>query len=139
MWRSITLDDIAATVSQAELETYRRSEPDSGKDPIVILLNGTAALVRAYCRSNSSIVLSPRANEIPDSLITLACDYAAFDILKRHPTKMTDARRTARKDAIDQLKSIAAGELTPESFAEPGQTPSGATTSPVHDTPHRIL
>jgi len=139
MWRSITLDDIAATVSQAELEAYRRSAADSGADPVAALLTRTAEMVRGYIRANNSIRLSPNSVFLPDSLISPACDYAAFDILKRFPGKITDARNDARKAAVDLFKSIASGVFTPESFADTGETPQGATTSPVHDNPRRIL
>ncbi len=118
-WRTPTLQDIAATLSQKELEAYRTS-PDfaSGADPVEDLLKRTAAMVRGYVRKNKQVRMSAASYDIPESLISPAMDYAAFDVLKRMPVEIKEPRKDARQQALDLFKAVANGEVTPESFDE---------------------
>ena len=117
MWRTITLDDIAATLSQAELDAYRRSASDGAgaPDPVGDLLARTAEMIRGYIRANTSVRLNPAPWTLPDSLISPACDYAAYDVLKRMPVKITEPRQKARDAARVRLRSaLASLGYTPE-------------------------
>lgn len=122
-WRRPTVSDLAARLSQAELDSYRKS-PDAagGGDPVEALLDGVAAMVRMACRTNGRVRLSPRGGEIPESLMGAAMDWAAFDVLKRIPTTvgMTEARKTARDEAKETFRRVSEGSLLPEPYAEGG-------------------
>lgn len=115
-WRRLELKDIAATLSQRELDDFRK-HPDfeSGSDPVADLLVRTAALVRGYIRKNAEVKMSPDEDAIPASLVSPACDYAAFDILKRLPSQIHEWRRAARDQAIALFKDVAENRVTPES------------------------
>lgn len=114
MWRTLTFDDIAATLSSRELEAFRQSSPIGGDDPVDALLSRTAGLVRSYIRANGHVGLSRVPASLPESLISPACDYAAFDILKRMPVPISEDRRRAREQAIALFEKIARREVTPE-------------------------
>ena len=142
MWKQITFDDIAATLSQAELDSYRRSASDGAgmPDPVEALLERTAEMVRGYIRANTAVRIAPAAGTIPVSLVSPTCDYAAYDILKRMPVKITDPRQRARDAASALFQNIAAGKFTPESWAEPGGEPANPKQTPVYSTePPRLL
>lgn len=122
MWRKPTLQDAAATLSQAELNAFRTS-PDyaTASDPVVDLLNRTAQFVRGFCRKNRQLTMCPTPYTLPESLISPAMDYLAYDVLKRLPTQMKDSREKARDQAIELFKSVANCEFTPENW-EQGET-----------------
>lgn len=116
MWRKPTVTDLAHTISQREVDAYRDDGADDGSDPAEKLVITTAALVRSYCRSNGNLVMSPSADEIPESLIGPAMDYAAFQVLKRDDMPVNDARTKAYENALTMFGKVAKGELVPESY-----------------------
>ena len=99
-WRKPTNDDLTGNLSTREVEVYNRSATFGGDDPSAQILSETADLVRGYCRSNGNIRLSPNAGEIPVSLISPAMDYAVFQLLKRMPVAIAEARRSAKDSAL---------------------------------------
>ena len=137
-WRKPTLADIAATLSQRELDAYRQSSDFGGADPVESLLSRTAEMVRSYCRANGEAAVSPVAGEIPESLVSPAMDYAAYDILKRLPINIGEDRRKARDQAIDIFKAVASNDISPEPYD--GDDPEAQTSgTPRFNTPTLTL
>ena len=118
-WRKLTLADIAAHLSQEEMDAYRQL-PDfqTDRDPILDLCVDVAAQCRMMIRKNFFVALSPKRDELPPELISLACDIVVFKILKRMPENLTEPRQIAYKDAIDLLNRIANDDLRPESWSD---------------------
>lgn len=118
MWRQLTIADIAGTLSAAELDAFSKSNGGSGTDPVADLLMRTANLVRSYIRTNKSVAQSSTPGTIPESLVSPACDYAAFDVLKRLNRTINEDRRRAREDAIALFDRVAAGKVEVEQGEE---------------------
>lgn len=137
-WRTLTEQDLAATLSQDEIGKYRRSHPD-GADPVSDLLSRTAELVRAYCRANRSVRVPASAGLVPESLVSPAMDYAAFDVLKRLPLKVGEDRRKARDDAVALLEAVAAGRVTPESADDELDAAAAGSPAAAPASPPRLL
>ncbi len=134
MWREPTEDDIIASISQAELDSYKRSA-NWEADPVDILCQRAAAYARDHIRSNPRIILSPNAHEIPESCISPAMDYLAVDVCKRIGQAATEERKEARKEAIDFFKRIAEGKLIVESYgAEENQSATGAAAEIIKES-----
>lgn len=135
MWRSPTLADIGATLSRKELDAYRQSSDFDGADPVEALLSRTAAMVRAHCRANGTVPLSSGAGEIPESLVSAAMDYAAFDILKRLPVGVGEDRRRAREQAVALFERVANRKVA----IEPPDGEEAALAGPAISVPERTL
>lgn len=138
-WRVCTLTDISATLSQDELDAYRRSAGFDGSDPVEELLTRTADLVRGYCAAGN-VAMSPTVHEIPESLVSPAMDYAAVDILKRLPITVSETRLRAREQALQLFREIASGDYRPEPYGEdpPGSTGQAMPRS-ADARPERLL
>lgn len=122
-WRTLTETDMLAALSATEVEAYQRS--DGYTDVLPRILNDTAELIRSYCRSHGNIRLSPQAGTIPASLVAPATDYAVFQLLKRMPVRILEARSAAKDDAIRIFRDIADGRITPESYGAAPDAASG--------------
>ena len=116
-WRLTTSDDLAATLSDMEIEAFRTSWTGDG-DPIELLLSRTAALFRAAIRTGGRAKLSRIAYALPEAVISKAMDYAAFDVLKRLDVAINEDRRRARTDAEELLKRLEKGDFEVESDGE---------------------
>ena len=114
-WRTVDENDLAATVSQGEIDAFRQDASLDGSDPVVRLLKRTVAMVRGYIATNGKVRRMGRSGTLPESLISPAMDYAAADVLKRIAVPLNDDRRKARERAEDLFKDVAAGKYTPES------------------------
>lgn len=114
-WRTADENDLAATLSQNEVDAYRRSASLDGSDPVARLLSRTAALVRGYIATNGKVARMGPSGTLPESLISPAMDYAAYDVLKRLPVPVNEDRRRARERAEDLFRDVAQGKYTPES------------------------
>jgi hypothetical protein len=130
MWRELTETDLAATLAQSEIDAYRRSGPLDGADPVVLLLDRTAALVRSWISCNGGVRLGP-VKTIPEGLISPAMDYAAADLLKRIGRPLTEDRRRARERAEGLFEKIAQGVFKPESYNPGGDTDAADLTRPA--------
>ena len=114
-WRTIDETDLAATISQEEVDAYRASGPVDGSDPVARLLSRTVAMVRGYIATNGKVRRMGPSGTLPESLISPAMDYAAADILKRPNVELNEDRRKARERAEDLFRDVASGKYTPES------------------------
>ena len=138
-WRRPTVSDLAATLSQKEMDAYRQSAGFDGADPCDRLVGRTCAMVRGYCQAGR-VKLSGAAEEIPESLVSPAMDYAAYDVLKRLPVPVGEDRRRARDQALELFQAVASGDFVPE---PPDEEAPGSTTAamPAHADarPPRLL
>ena len=114
-WRAVDENDLAATISQGEIDAFRQDASLDGSDPVARLLSRTVAMVRGYIATNGKVRRMGRSGTLPESLISPAMDYAAADVLKRLAVPHNDDRRKARERAEDLFKDVAAGKYTPES------------------------
>ena len=134
MWRKITEADVVSTLSRKEVDAYQKST-DEGTVPIEELCRRTAQMVRSYIRAGARVNVSADGETIPEGLISPACDYLAFDILKRMPVPVGEDRRRAREQAIALFDELAAGKVIPESVdaAEVRRSPSFARRRRILD------
>ena len=116
-WRAVDENDLAATISQGEIDAFRQDASLDGSDPVARLLSRTVAMVRGYIATNGKVRRMGASGTLPESLISPAMDYAAADVLKRLAVPLNDDRRKARERAEDLFKDFAAGKYTPESDA----------------------
>ena len=133
-WRTVDENDLAATVSQREIDTFRRSGPVDGSDPVARLLQSTVEAVRGYISCNSAVRMGP-AGTIPNGLIVPAMDYAAAKMLGRYDKEPNEARQHALEAAERLFEKIAQGVVTPESYTEDGSIDEDKrpATSPMAD------
>ena len=137
-WRAITATDVAATLSQREVDGYQRSGGDN-LNPLGTLIERTTARVRLSVRSNGRVRMSHDATLVPLSLISPACDYMAFDILKRLDVEVGEDRGRARQQAIDLFDRIERGEVTPEGWDEPETQDTGHSAAQlISSSPQRV-
>ena len=137
-WRAITRADVTASLTLKETESYQRSV-DFGDDPLPILIERTTAYARLAIRSNGRVRMSPDANALPVSVISPACDYMIFDILKRIDVEVGEDRRRARQQAIDFFDRIQKGEVTPEGWDEPETQDTGHSAAQlISSSPQRV-
>ena len=129
-WRTVDENDLAATLSQQEVDAYRRSASLDGSDPVARLLSRTAALVRGYIATNGKVARMGPSGTLPESLISPAMDYAAFDVLKRVNVPVNEDRRRARERAEDLFRDVAQGKYTPEAD---GADDAASTDGPAID------
>ena len=129
-WRRVDEYDLAATLSQQEIDAYRRSASLDGSDPVARLLDRTAALVRGYVATNGKVARMGPPGTLPESLVSPAMDYAAADVLKRVNVPMNEDRCKARERAEELFRDVAAGKYTPESDETDG---TEATDGPAFE------
>ena len=141
-WIEPTESDLAASLSQGEIDAFRRDGALDGSDPVQRLLASTASLVRNYCSMNGSVRMGPTGT-IPRGLVIPAMDYAAAKVLNRLNVPLGEDRRAALKRAEEIFDNIAKGLMTPESYSEeelqddsnrPASNPAFAPA-----TPERLL
>ena len=138
MWRVPDTDDIAATLSQKEIDAYSRSAGFSA-DVVRRLVERTCDWVRDALRSNGNVRMSPVPFEIPSGTVSKAMDYLVVDILKRFSLPVSDPRKDARAAAEAYFAKVAAGEITPESYgADATDATSGPAAEVVVDVRPRV-
>ena len=137
-WRAITRADVTASLTLKETENYQRSV-EFGDDPLPILIERTTAYARLAIRSNGRVRMSPDASTLPVSVISPACDYMVFDILKRIDVEVGEDRRRARQQAIDFFEKIEKGDVTPEGWDEPETQDTGHSAAQlISSSPQRV-
>ena len=112
-WRKPTQDDLTARLSQRELDAFSRSAVFS-LDVVEGVLAQSAAFARDAVRSGG---LSPEDGAIPEGLFRPGLAIAILDLLNRFSLQPTDARREAARAGESYLGEVAAGKITPESYA----------------------
>jgi len=113
-WRSVTEDDLTASLAQAEIDAYRRS---GATDPIDPQIRATVSYVRGVIRSSPSRVrLCPDESTLPESLILPAMDYLRFEFCIRQNIAANESRTKAYENAVDLFREIRSGRFIPESF-----------------------
>jgi hypothetical protein len=133
-WRQVDEKDLAATLSQGEIDAFRRDGALDGSDPVAWLLQRTVAAVRGWISCNGSVRMGP-AGTLPAALVSPAMDYAAYDVLKRIDVVPNEARAEARRRAEELFEKIARSELGCESYSEDGKIDETKrpATSPMAD------
>ena len=133
-WRTVDETDLAASVSQGEIDAFRADGPLDGSDPVARLLSSTVDAVRGYISCNGAVRMGP-AGTVPKGLVIPAMDYAMGKVLNRIGVPLTEDRRKALERAEALFEKIARGEITPESYTEDGSVDEGKrpATSPMAD------
>ena len=133
-WRTVDETDLAATVSQGEIDAFRADGPTDGSDPVARLLQSTVDTVRGYISCNGAVRMGP-SGTIPRGLVIPAMDYAMGKVLNRIGVPLTDDRRKALEAATALFEKISQGAITPESYTEDGTVDEGKrpATSPMAD------
>ncbi|MCR5838041.1 MAG: hypothetical protein K6G94_00210 [Kiritimatiellae bacterium] len=141
-WRTVDETDLAATLSQGEIDAFRADGPTDGSDAVARLLQSTVDTVRGYISCNGAVRMGP-SGTIPRGLVIPAMDYAMGKVLNRIGVPLTEDRRKALERATDLFEKISRGEITPESYAEDGQLDDDArpASAPAFApaTPERLL
>ena len=139
-WRTVDETDLAATLSQREIDAFRRDGGVDGSDAVARVLETTVAHVRGWCSMNGAIKRFGPLGTIPASLVAPAMDYAAYRVLTRLASPVNEDRRKARERAEEIFDKIAQGAITPESYSEddavaddsrPAASPAFAPPSPA--------
>ena len=138
-WRRLTKADLAAALSQAEIDAYRKSVGSGQTDPVGALLSRTAEMARGYCRANRAVGLPDDPESVPGMLVAACCDYAAYDVLKRMPVPVGEDRRRARDQALELFKAVARGEVTPEREEETSDSAAAGSPASAPPCPPRLL
>lgn len=120
-WRTITQKDLAAHISQREIDEFRQSQgfvEGVMPDPVKDLIDCAAEEVRGACRAYVGIRLCPTQYTVPESLISTACEIISYRLLKRMPLQIeiTDARTNAYNQAMERLLKVSTGAFLPESY-----------------------
>ena len=140
-WREVDENDLAATLSQGEIDAFRQDGALDGSDPVARLLESTVSLVRSYCSMNGSVRMGPPGT-IPCALVIPAMDYAMAKVLNRLAVPLSEDRRSALRKAEETFDNIAKGVITPESYSENGEIDEDkrpATSPMADDGPRQTL
>lgn len=138
-WIEPTEADLAANLSQSEIDAYRRDGALDGSDPVAPLLDRTASLVRTWIASGGRCSKMGPAGTVPAGLVIPAMDYAMAKVLNRISVSLTEDRRNALKRAEEIFDKIANGEIAVENYddgseaevsASPASSPSFAAPNP---------
>ena len=119
-WRTVDENDLAATMSQREIDVFRSSGPVDGSDRVARILERTVSTVRGWISCNGAVRMCPTPGTLPESLISAAMDYAAYDLIKSIDEVPNEARTDARKRAESLFEKVATGAMRCESYTEDG-------------------
>ena len=142
-WIEPTETDLAANLSQGEVDAFRRDGALDGTDPVAPLLDRTASLVRTWIASGGRCSKMGPAGTIPAGLVIPAMDYAMAKVLNRINMPLSEDRRAALKRAEEIFDKIARGEIAVENYVEEGEVEASAspasTPAAAPATPERLL
>ena len=135
--------DLAANLSQGEIDAFRADGPLDGSDPVPALLDRTVQLVRANIAAGGRCSKMGPAGTCPAGLVIPAMDYAMAKVLNRIDVPLSEDRRAALRRAEEIFDKLAAGALAVESYSDldeidtstlPASSPAAAPA-----TPERLL
>lgn len=126
-WRKVTESDLISSLSQEEVNAFRRSA-EFEHDPVEQLLGGIVAKVRGYIRASRTVALDPDEATIPESLVSDAMDYVRYEMLTRMDIVVNESRTKAYERAVETFKAVANGDFKVEPGVEP--VPSGSVAAP---------
>lgn len=130
-WTKPTETDLAAVLSQREIDAFRQSPSATGAaDPVATELASAADLARGYCRANGNVRMGP-AGTVPRSLLSPVLSIAAYNLLKRLPVPVGEDRRRAYEEAMRVLRDVAEGRTVPEGAGEAEDAPAGTVAVAV--------
>ena len=145
MWRKVQEADLNSSLSQSEIEAYRRSA-DFEHDPVESQIRQICSYVRGCIRSGGTKVRMAREEDwLPESLISPAMDYMRYQILTRMNQPVNESRTKAYENAIALFDQLRRGEFVPESeLVDPepiAEDPSEKAASPIaaEATPPHLL
>ena len=116
-WRTITEDELTASLSAAEIEAYRRSAQFG--DPVADQIRAVAAYVRGVVRSSPARVrLAADPLAVPESLVVPAMDYLRHSVLARMNIEVNASRTLAYNKACELFEQVRKGEFVPEGADE---------------------
>lgn len=142
-WIEPTESDLAASLSQGEIDAFRRDGALDGSDSVSPLLNRTTSLVRTWIASGGRCSKMGPVGTIPAGLVIPAMDYAMAKVLNRINVPLSEDRRAALKRAEEIFDKIARGEIAVENYVEEGEVEASAspasTPAAAPATPERLL
>ena len=142
-WRAVDETDLAATVSQGEIDAFRADGPTDGSDPVARLLQSTVETVRGYISCNGAVRPMGPPGTLPRGLVIHSMDFAMAKVLNRIGVPLTEDRRKALEKAEGLFEKISQGVITPESYAETGEADADSrpASAPLaaEPTPQRLL
>ena len=130
-WRTVDESDLAATLSQSEVDMYRRDGAADGSDRISTLLAHSVAFARDAVRQGGRCAALGPAGTLPDALVPVVMDYAMGKVLTALAVPLNDDRRRARDDAKAYLERVAAGEIAIPSYGIDDETSTGTSAIEV--------
>ena len=140
-WIKPTESDLAASLSQSEIDAFRQDGALDGSDPVAALLGRTARLVAGYVASGGRCSRMGPAGTIPVALVIPAMDYAAAKVLNRLNVPLSEDRRNALKRSEEIFDRLAAGDYAVEDYREddeaisadalPASSPAYADAAPA--------
>lgn len=140
-WRTVTESDLAATLSQKEIDVYRQSSAPDGSDPVRRLIGSTVDYVRGCVAAGGPVRMGPPGT-IPRGLVIPAMDYAMGKVLVRLNISLNEDRREALRRAVELFAQIAEGKVKAEPYTDDGSVDEDArpaTTPLADDGPRRTL
>ena len=137
-WTTPTETDLAAFLSQRELDAFRASPAASmAQDPHAGLMAATVQQVRAAVRACGRVKMAPNPATIPQSLLATWAAIARYHALTRLPVPVGEDRRKAYEEALATLEKVASGGLVVESDGEADASSNAA--GPAWDESARFL
>lgn len=123
-WRLITIQDVAASINQDEIDAYSQlPEFKEEPDPVGDLISQVASYVRGFCRASGAVKIdTTNQYTVPNSLISTAVAIIIYRMLSRMPLEVLETRKTAWQEAEEMLKRVASREFLPESFGVTDET-----------------
>lgn len=115
-WRIVTEQDLNATLSRTEIESFRRSSVDG--DPVDAQIASAVAYVRGIVRSSPARVRLGPEGTLPESLVLPAMERLRFSILTRMDIPVNESRRLSYEKAEELLEKVRSGAFIPEGDGE---------------------
>lgn len=140
MWRKVTMDDLAATLSEKEIRVFG-SNDNADETTVGQQVANTVSAVRGYIRSGRKCRMPDDETLLPDMLVAPAMDLAAYNLLKRFNRVPNEARTKAYEHAQSLFERVAAGSIVPEDYGEsPSEVaPQSSPARPSFRRKRRLL